>query len=280
MAREHLPVQLACRVLHVAESGYYAWRERPPSNRLVKHAWLTEAIVGIHIASRGTYGSRRVHAELGLGLRIHVSHGTVELLMQRVGPHGLPGNRRPRAKHVTPSVADLVERNFTRHARDQLWVTDITEHSTFEGKVYCAVVLDTFSRRVVGWPIDASPTAALTTNALAMAIGNRSPRPGGTIIHSDHGVQFGSWAFTQRARASGLLPSMGSIGDCVDNAMMESFWARVQVELLNRRRWRTRLELSTALFEYLEIFHNRQRRHSALGMLSPVEYELRTPPVA
>jgi transposase InsO family protein len=138
----------------------------------------------------------------------------------------------------------------------------------------------TFSRRVVGWSIDASPTAALTTNALAMAIGNRSPLPGGTIIHSDRGVQFGSWAFTQRARASGLLPSMGSIGDCVDDAMMESFWARVQVELLNRRRWRTRMELSTALFEYLEIFHNRQRRYSALGMLSLVEYELRTPPVA
>lgn len=118
MAREHLPVQLACRVLHVAESGYYARRDRPPSNRLVKHAWLTEAIVGIHTASRGTYGSRRVHAELGLGLNIHVSHGTVELLMQRAGLHGLPGNRRPRAKHVTPSVTDLVERNFTRHARD------------------------------------------------------------------------------------------------------------------------------------------------------------------
>ena len=194
MAGEHLPVQLSCRVLHVAESGCYAWRDRPASNRLVKHAWLTEAIVGIHTASRGTYGSRRVHAELGLGLRIHVSHGTVELLMQRAGLHGLPGSRRLRAKHVTPSVADLVERNFTRHARDQLWVTDITEHPTFEGKVYCVVVLDTFSRRVVGWSIDVSPTAALTTNALAMAIGNRSPRPGGTIIHSDHGVQFGSWA--------------------------------------------------------------------------------------
>ncbi|SDM62747.1 Integrase core domain-containing protein [Streptomyces sp. cf386] len=132
----------------------------------------------------------------------------------------------------------------------------------------------------MGWSIDASPTAALTTNALAMAIGNRSPSPGSTIIHSDHGVQFGSWAFTERARGSGLLPSTGSIGDCADNAMMESFWARVQVELLNRRRWRTRMELSTALFEYLEIFHNRQRRHSALGVLSPVEYELRTPPVA
>ncbi|MFE2491460.1 IS3 family transposase [Streptomyces mirabilis] len=173
-----------------------------------------------------------------------------------------------------------MERNFTRQARDRLRVTDITERPTFEGKVYCAVVLDAFSRRVVGWLIDASPTAALTTNALAVATGNRSPRPGGTIIHSDHGVQCESWAFTQRARASGLLPSMGSIGDGVDNAMMESFWARVQVEPLNRRRWRTRLELSTALFEYLEIFHNRQRRHSALGMLTPVKYELRPPPVA
>ncbi|MER6465660.1 IS3 family transposase [Streptomyces sp. NPDC001228] len=204
-----------------------------------------------------------------MSLNIHVSHGTVELLTQRAGLHGLPGNRRPRAKHVTPSVSDLVERNFTRQARDQLWVTDITKHATLEGKVYCAVVLDTFSRRVVGWSIDASPTAALATNDLA--IGNRNPQPGGTLIHSDHGVQFGCWAFTQRARASGLPPLMGSVGDCVDNAMMESFWARAQVELLNRRRWRTRLELSTALFEYLEIFHNRQRRHSALGMLSPVE---------
>jgi putative transposase len=137
-----------------------------------------------------------------------------------------------------------------------------------------------FSRRVVGWSIDASPTAAPTTNRLATAIGNRSPQPGGAIIHSDHsGQQFGSGAFTERARVSGLLPSMGSIGDCVDNAVVESFRARAQVELLNRRQWRTCLELSPALFEYLEIFHDRQRRHSALGMLSPVEYELRNPPV-
>ncbi|MFD5755382.1 DDE-type integrase/transposase/recombinase [Streptomyces sp. NPDC127044] len=127
--------------------------------------------------------------------------------MHHAGLHGLPGNRRRRTKHLTPSVANLVERKFTRQARDQLWVTDITERPTFEGKVYCAVVLDAFSRRVVGWSIDASPTAALTTNALAVATGNRSPRPGGTIIHSDHGVQCESWAFTQRARASGLQPS-------------------------------------------------------------------------
>ena len=126
--------------------------------------------MGIRTASRGTYGSRLSRAELGLGPRSHVSHGTVELLMQRVGLHGLHGSRRPRAKHVTPSVADLVEWNFTRHARDQSWGTDITEHPIFAGKVYCAVVLDTFSRRVVGCSVDASPAAASTANALAMVI--------------------------------------------------------------------------------------------------------------
>jgi putative transposase len=167
-----------------------------------------------------------------------------------------------------------VDRQFTRTTRDQLWVTDITEHPTREGKVYCAVVLDTYSRRVVGWSIDATQTATLVTNALDMAISNRRPPPG-TIIHSDHGVQFGSWAFTDRAKATGLVPSMGSIGDCYDNAMIESFWGRMQTELLNWQRWRTRIELANAIFEYLEIFHNRQRRHSALGMLTPTEYETR-----
>jgi transposase InsO family protein len=138
--------------------------------------------------------------------------------------------------------------------------------------VYCAVVLDVYSRRVVGWSIDSSPTAALVTNALGMAIDSRRP-DGGTIIHSDQGVQYGSWAFTKRAKDFGLIPSMGSIGDCYDNAMMESFWSRMQVELLDRQRWRTRIELANAIFEYLEIFHNRQRRHSRLGMLTPIEYE-------
>ena len=154
---------------------------------------------------------------------------------------------RPRYRHVpnTPTATDQVDRQFARGARDQLWVTDITEHPTREGKVYCAVVLDVFSRRVVGWSIDASPTAALVTNALGMAIGHRKPT-GGTVIHSDHGTQFTSWAFTRRALDSGLVPSMGSIGDCFDNAVIESFWSRLQVELLDRKRWRTRLELSNA----------------------------------
>jgi putative transposase len=171
---------------------------------------------------------------------------------------------------------------FTREAPNRLWVTDITEHRTYEGKVYCAVVLDTFSRRVVGWSIDSSQTAALVTNALGMAIANRDPQPG-VIVHSDHGVQFTSWAFTDRAKRSGLVPSMGSIGDCYDNAVIESFWGRMQTELLNRKRWKTRIELANAIFDYLEIFHNRQRRHSALGMLTPIEFELlrqTTQPVA
>ena len=146
--------------------------------------------------------------------------------------------------------------------------------------MYCAVVLDTFSRRVVGWSIDMAPTASLTTNALGMAIENRRPAPG-TLIHSDHGTQFTSWVFTRRAQESGLVPSMGSIGDCFDNAVIESFWGRMQVELLNRRRWKTRVELANAIFEYLEIFHNRQRRHSALEMHTPIEYErLHTQPSA
>ena len=276
MAGEGLPVQVASRALRVSESGYYEWRSRTPSPRSLRHAWLTEIITAVHAASHGVYGARRVHAELTLGRGITVSHGAVELLMQRAGLKGLPGSRRWRPKSEVPTAADLVNREFARHARDRLWVTDITEHPTREGKVYCAVVLDAYSRRVVGWSIDATQTSALVTNALSMAISNRSPSQG-TVIHSDHGVQFTSWAFTRRALDSGLVPSMGSIGDCHDNAMIESFWGRMQTELLNRRKWRTRLELANAIFEYLEIFHNRQRRHSALGMLTPVEYELKAP---
>ena len=166
-----------------------------------------------------------------------------------------------------------MNRDFARTEPNRLWLTDITEHPTREGKVYCAVVLDAFSRRVVGWSIDSSQTSNLVVNALGMAIENRQGE--GVVIHSDHGTQYTSWAFTRRALDSGLVPSMGSIGDCYDNGQMESFWARMQVELLNRKRRNTRLELANAIFEYLEIFHNRQRRHSSLGMLSPIEYELR-----
>jgi transposase InsO family protein len=274
MATEGHAIQVACRVLGVSESGYYAWRKRPCSPRAVRHAWLTDRISAVHAASRGTYGARRVQAELVLGQGIAVGHQAVERLMRVAGIRGLSG--RPRYRKSAPQAAatDRVGRQFAREATDQLWVTDITEHPTREGKVYCAVVLDACSRRVVGWSIDAAPTAALVTNALSMAIETRRPT-GPTVIHSDQGTQYGAWAFTRRAQEAGLLPSMGAVGTCFDNALMESFWSRVQVELLDRQAWSTRLELSTALFEYLELFHNRQRRHSSLGMLTPVEFEAR-----
>jgi len=273
MAAADLSVLLACRVLRVSESGYYAQHGRPPSARAIRHAALTDLIGRVHLDSRGTYGARRVHAELILGHRLAVGRCAVELLMHRAGIAGVSG--RPRFRRI-PNVAtagDLVARRFGRKEPDRLWVTDITEHPTREGKVYCAVVLDVFSRRVVGWSIDATQTAALVTSALGMAIEQREPD--GTVIHSDQGTQFTSWAFTRRALDSGLMPSMGSVGSCFDNAMIESFWSRMQVELLDRQVWRTRVELANAIFEYLEIFHNRQRRHSALGMLTPVEFETR-----
>jgi putative transposase len=191
--------------------------------------------------------------------------------MRNAGLVGLPRRRRyPKRGGLDTTAADLVNREFARVEPDKLWVTYITEHRTREGKLYCCVVLDTFSRRVVGWSIGSTQTAALTANALSMAITNRQPRSGsGLIIHSDHGTQFTSWAFTRRAQQSGLLRSLGSVGDCFDNAVIESFWGRMQTELLNRQRWRTRVELANAGFEYLELFYNRQRRHSAIGMLHP-----------
>ena len=159
------------------EIRFYEWRNRPPSARAIRHAWLTDLIHQIHQQSRGTYGALRVHAELKLGYGITVGHNAVAMLMRRAGLQGLSGSRGPRRRRIKPvdTPADLVGRNFVRHEPDQLWVTDVTEHPTREGKVYCAVVLDVFSRRVVGWSIDQSATGGLVTSALGMAIGNRQP---------------------------------------------------------------------------------------------------------
>jgi putative transposase len=202
---EGVPAQTACRVLGVSESGYYARSGRAPSQRTIRHVWLTDVIREIHTVSRGTYGARRVHAELTMGYGVTVGHNAVEMLMSRAGIAGLAGTRRQRRKIPgAPTATDLVDRQFARSEPDRLWVTDITEHPTREGKVYCAVVLDTFSRRVVGWSIDSSPTATLVTSALGMAINNRNPT-NATVIHSDQGTQFTSWAFTRRAQESGLL---------------------------------------------------------------------------
>jgi putative transposase len=207
-----------------------------------------------------------------LGRQIVVSNKLVYKLMAEERLQGLPTRKQRKSFVNVATSEDLVCRDFNRDRPNQLWLTDITEHPTREGRVYCCVVLDAHSRRIVGWSIDSHQASSLVTNALQMAISNRTP-PAGTVIHSDHGSQFTSWAFSERVRQAGLVPSMGSVGDAYDNALIEAFWARLQTELLNRKKWKTRIELSTALFDYLEIFHNRNRRHSSLGMLTPIEYE-------
>ncbi len=266
-------VQRACLMLGVSPSGYYTWKGRPPSARTLRHALLAGEIAQVHKDSGGTYGSLRVTAELRYGRGIHVGHNQVELLMKRLGIHGLPKRRLPRgAKVGKPNSMDLVRRRFKADGPDRLWMTDITEHPTREGKIYCCAVIDAFSRMVVGWSIESSQTGLLVTNALGMALRTRSPREGG-IIHSDQGVQFGSRVFSSKVRDAGLAPSMGSVGAPFDNAMVEAFWARMQVELLNRRRWKTRVELAAAIHDYIENWHNKRRRHSALNMLTPIEFE-------
>jgi putative transposase len=265
-------VRQACYALGVSASGYYEWKTRAPSARSIRHAWLTDLIGQVHEASYGTYGQPRVRAELQRTHGLVVGHNTVMLLMRRAGICGLPLRRRAKRVPAQKTVTDLVKRQFTADGPNRLWVTDITEHPTREGKVYCCVVIDVFSRRVVGWAIDTAQRSDLATNALGMAIDSRRPSPG-AIIHGDHGTQFTSWAFTSRAKSAGLLPSLGTVGDPYDNAVVESFWGRMQVELLNRQRWRTRVELANAIFEYIEGFHNRRRRHSALSWASPLEFE-------
>ena len=268
-------VRHACRVLGVSESGYYAWKDRPPSATALRRLWLAGEITNVHRDSGGTYGSDRVTAELRHARAIVVGHNAVADIMRHLGLRGLPTRRLPKGAKVGDHRSlDLVRRDFVRAAPNELWMTDITEHPTREGKVFCCVVLDAFSRRVVGWSIDSSQTAALVTTALGMATNTRNP-DAGLVLHSDRGVQFTSWAFSQKVRDAGLAPSMGAVGAPSDNAMVESFWGRMQVELLNRQRWKTRIELATAIHDYIESFHNTRRRHSALNMLTPIEYEQR-----
>lgn len=266
-------VQRACLMLGVSVSGYYDWKVRPPAARTLRHAWLAGEIAQVHKDSGGTYGTLRVTAELRYGRGIHVGKEQVHLLMRRLGIYGLPKRRLPRGAGVGKvSSLDLVRRRFSAEGPDRLWMTDITEHPTREGKIYCCAVIDAFSRMVVGWSINSRQTGLLVTNALGVALKRRTPSEGG-IIHSDQGVQFASWVFSQKVTEANLAPSVGAVGAPFDNAMVEAFWARMQVELLNRRRWKTRVELATAIHDYIETWHNTRRRHSALNMLTPTEYE-------
>jgi transposase InsO family protein len=273
LAARGVLVAVACRVLRVSTSGYYEWRERPPSPRAVADQALTVQIREIHTCSRATYGVPRVHAELRLGRGVRCGRKRVARLMRAANLCGIYRRRRWRARSQPPVHDDLVRRRFVADAPNRLWLTDITEHPTREGKVYLAAVLDVYGRRVVGWSIADHLRAELVVDALEMARWRRRPAPGQTVLHSDRGAQYTSWAFGHRLRTAGLLGSMGRVGSAYDNAMMESFFSTLQRELLDRRPWGTRKELASAIFEWIEAWYNPRRRHTSIGNLSPVDYE-------
>jgi putative transposase len=267
------PVAVTCRTLRVSTSGYYEWRCRRPSSRDLADAHLINEIRTLHTTARGTYGVRRVHAELVLGRRLRIGHGRVERLMRLAGLQGVHHRKwRHGASGRLPAVfEDRVKRVFTADAPDKLWVMDITQHRTGEGWVYCAAVIDVFSRRCVGWAIADHLRTELVVDAVEMARWRR--KPVGTIVHSDRGAQFTSWLFGARLREAGLTGSMGKVASAYDNALMESFVGSMQIELLDRRTWASRAELGTAIFEWIEAFYNPVRRHSGIGYRSPNEFE-------
>jgi putative transposase len=275
LAGQGFPVAVTCRVLKISTSGYYEWRHRGPSNRDLTDAHLINTLRNVHAGSRQTYGVRRCHAELRLGdVQLRVAHKRVARLM-RLG--GLQGVHRRRWRHFQRATAvweDRVQRRFSADRPNKLWFTDITQHRTAEGWVYCAAVLDVYSRRIVGWSIANHLRTELVVDALQMARWRRR-NPTGTVVHSDRGPQYTSWLFGHRLREAGLLGSMGKVACAYDNSVIESFFGSLQIEVLDRRIWTTRAELTNAIFEWIEAFYNPTRRHSALGYLSPIDYENR-----
>jgi putative transposase len=275
---KELSVSLQCELLGVSESGYWAWLRRSPSDRALYDAWLTERIRAVHEASKGRYGSPRVHAVLRRqGIR--VGEKRVARLMRSAG---LQGAHRRRRKGCTVGVAgvepfgDLVGRDFRPDAPDRVWCADIKQIKTGEGWLYLAAVQDLFSRRIVGWAMAPHMRQELVVAALEMAVRRRLPAKG-TIHHSDHGGQYIGLTFGQTCHDAGIAQSMGAVGSCFDNAVAETFFATMTKEMLlhdaPKGGWATRAELRSAIFEYVEGFYNPIRLHSTLGMRSPAEYE-------
>ena len=268
-------IKILCRVLGVSRSGYHAWVRRPLGPRAVEDARLTVRIRELHKKRREVYGSPRIWSDLVLEDGERIGRKRVERLMRQAGLSGLITKKWKATTVRVPGVRvadDLLDRNFAAEAPNRCWVADITYLRTWEGWLYLAAVQDLYSRRIVGWSMADHMRAELVTDALQMALAHRQPERG-LIWHSDQGSQFVSLAFGQQARAAGIAQSMGSKGDCFDNAVAESFFATLKKELINRRSWPSKAELRTEVFDYIEVFYNRERRHSTLGQRSPAEYE-------
>jgi putative transposase len=260
-------------MLGVSRSGYYDWRNRPPSRRSREDATLAGKIDQIHRRSRQTYGSPRVHAELrAIGIRC--SRKRVEKLMRQAGLRGCMRGRKRRTTHQgkRDSAEDLLKRDFRATRIDRVWVADITYVATKEGFLYLAFILDAHSRRIVGWAMENHLKTELVVDALGMAVWRRKPAPG-LVHHSDQGVQYTALSFGQRLKEVGITPSMGRSGSALDNAMAESFVSTLKAELVSRMEFPTRQAAKSAIFEYLETFYNTLRLHSALGYRSPADFE-------
>ena len=273
------PVLVLCRVMQVGRSGFYAWLRRAPSARTQADAVLQGQIDRAFLGSRGTYGSPRIRAQLNAE-GVPVSKRRVARLMRRRGLCGLRKARFTRttdSRHKLPIAPNLLARNFTATAPNAVWVTDVTFIWTLQGWLYLAAILDLYSRRVVGWAMSAHNDQALVLQALNMALCRRQP-PQGLIHHSDRGSVYCGTAYLAMLKAHGIKPSMSRKGDCWDNAVAESFFGTLKQELLFRRQLEPRRTAQTAIFEFLEAYYNRKRRHSTLGFLSPVDFEERTDP--
>ena len=273
------PVSLLCRTVGVTRQGFYAWKRRPPSARELADRRLCERIRQIHAETEGAYGAPRIAFELRLGDGTPVGQKRVARLMRRLGLRGADGKRAGFKTTVRdpmrPSAPDLVDRDFARAEPNRLWVCDLKYVQTGQGFLFLSVVQDVFSRRIIGWSMRDNLQAELVLDALGMAVSARGGNAGGVVAHSDHGSQYTSLVYGTYAKQSGIDLSMGSVGDPWDNAVAESFFASLEKELLRRERFTSREHARMRIFWYIECFYNPRRRHSSLGMLSPIDYEQR-----
>lgn len=269
-------VRMMCRLLEISKSGFYAWLHRPLSLRARSDLALTAKIHAIHRRSREAYGAPMIHAELADDHEIRVGCKRVARLMRLAGLRGVQMKRFVRTTIADADSAlavDHVDRCFEASAPDRLWVADITYIPTWSGFLYLSMVMDVWSRKIVGWAMESHLRTELVLAATNMALAQR--RPTNVIHHSDRGCQYTSYAFGKRCQEMGVMPSMGSVGDAYDNAMAESFFATLEREVLQRRSFKSQAEARMAVFEWIEGWYNPHRRHSSLGYLSPVNFERR-----